>query len=616
ITPSEYNGSKQDTRLTDRPGLQVPLFLVFLAVYLITMVGNLGLILLIWKDPHLHTPMYFFLGGLAFADAWSSSSVTPRMLVILLSQNHIISLVECFTQFYVFAFSATTECFLLVVMAYDRYVAICNPLLYPVSKKQGGFRGIEKIITPSEYNGSKQDTGLTDRPGLQVPLFLVFLIIYLITMVGNLGLILLIWKDPHLHTPIMLVNLLDKSQMISLFECMTQYYFFGSNATTECFLLVVMAYDRYVAICNPLLYPVVMSNRLCMRLITLIQAFTFMTIIVSYTRVLFAILKKKSEKGRSKAFSTCSAHLLSVSLFYGTLFFMYVRPGSGPDQYQDKMYSLFYTIIIPLLNPFIYSLRNKEVLGALRKAGMAEENKTQVTEFILIGLTDRPELHVPLFLVFLVIYLITMVGNLGLIYLIWKDPHLHTPIATTECFLLVVMAYDRYVAICNPLLYPVVMSHKLCTQFIGVSYVIGFLHSAVHVGMLFRLTFCKSNVIPYFYCEILQLFKISCTDPTLNTRLVFIFSAFIQVLTFMTILISYTCVLFSILKKKSEKGRSKAFSTCSAHLLSVSLFYGTLFFMYVRPGSDPAKDHDKMYSLFYTIIIPLLNPFIYSLRNK
>lgn len=295
---------------------------------------------------------------------------------------------------------------------------------------------------------------------------------------------------------------------------------------------------------------------------------------------------------------------------------------------------------------------------------MTEGNKTQVTEFVLTGLTDIPELQLPLFLVFLVIYLITMMGNLGLVALIWKDPHLHTPMylflgslaiadacssssvtpkmlvnflsknhamplfecmaqfyffgssATTECFLLVVMAYDRYVAICNPLLYPVVMSNNLCTQFISFSYFVGFLHSAIHVGLLFRLTFCRSNVIHYFYCEILQLFKISCTDPTVNILLVFIFSAFIQIFTFMTIIISYTCVLFAILKKKSEKGRNKAFSTCSAHLLSVSLFYGTLFFMYVRPGSGPAKDHDKMYSIFYTIIIPLLNPFIYSLRNK
>ncbi|XP_004773054.1 olfactory receptor 5AC1-like [Mustela nigripes] len=295
---------------------------------------------------------------------------------------------------------------------------------------------------------------------------------------------------------------------------------------------------------------------------------------------------------------------------------------------------------------------------------MMETNKTWVTGFILTGLTDLPGLQAPLFLVFLVIYLTTMVGNLGLILLIWKHPHLHTPMylllgslafadacssssvtprmlvnildksqmislfecmaqyyffgssATTECFLLVVMAYDRYAAICNPLLYPVVMSNRLCTWLISLSYVIGFLHPTIHVGLLFRLTFCRSNIIPHFYCEILLLYTISCTDPSINALVVFIFAAFIQAFTFMTIIVSYTCVLFAILKKKSKKGKNKAFSTCSAHLLSVSLFYGTLFFMYVRPGSGPDRYQDKMYSLFYTIIIPLLNPFIYSLRNK
>ncbi|XP_021065249.1 olfactory receptor 5AC1-like [Mus pahari] len=295
---------------------------------------------------------------------------------------------------------------------------------------------------------------------------------------------------------------------------------------------------------------------------------------------------------------------------------------------------------------------------------MTVENQTVVAEFVLTGLTERPELQVPLFLVFFAIYLITMVGNLGLIAVIWKDPHLHIPMylflgslafadacasssvtpkmlvnfltkdhktflvecftqfyffgssATTECFLLSVMAYDRYVAICNPLLYPVMMSNSLCMQFICVSYIVGFLHSAIHVGLLVRLNFCKSNIIHYFYCEILQLFKISCIDPTINVLLVLIFSALIQGFTFMTIIISYFSVLFAILKTKSEKGRRKAFSTCSAHLLSVSLFYGTLFLMYVRPGSGSGEDKDRLYSLFYTIIIPFLNPFIYSLRNK
>ncbi|XP_028719243.1 olfactory receptor 5AC1-like [Peromyscus leucopus] len=293
-----------------------------------------------------------------------------------------------------------------------------------------------------------------------------------------------------------------------------------------------------------------------------------------------------------------------------------------------------------------------------------EVNKTQLTEFVLRGITDRPELQVPLFLVFFFIYVITMVGNLGLIFLIWKDPHLHTPMyfflgslafadactsssvtprmlvnildsgkmislfecmaqyyvfgssATTECFLLVAMAYDRYVAICNPLFYLVVMSNRVCTYLISVSYIIGFLHPLVHVGLLFRLTFCKSNIIDHFYCEILPLYTLSCTDPSINALVVFIFAAVIQAITFMSIIVSYACVLFSILKTKTERGRSKAFSTCSAHLLSVSLFYGTLFFMYVSPGSGPSKYKDKIYSLFYTIVIPLLNPFIYSLRNK
>ncbi|XP_036998629.2 olfactory receptor 5AC2 [Artibeus jamaicensis] len=295
---------------------------------------------------------------------------------------------------------------------------------------------------------------------------------------------------------------------------------------------------------------------------------------------------------------------------------------------------------------------------------MSEGNKTLVMEFVLAGLTERPWLEVLLFLVFLVIYLITMVGNLGLTALIWKDAHLHTPMylflgglafadactstsvaprmlvnfldktamisltecitqfyffassATTECFLLVVMAYDRYVAICNPLLYPVVMSNRLCSRLISIAYAVGFMHPLIHVSLSLRLTFCRSNIIHYFYCEILQLFKISCNDPSINALVLLFFAAFIQISTLMTIILSYTRVLFDILKKKSEKGRSKAFSTCGAHLLSVSLYYGTLMFMYVRPASGLAEDQDKVYSLFYTIIIPLLNPFIYSLRNK
>ncbi|XP_020007549.1 olfactory receptor 5H17-like [Castor canadensis] len=295
---------------------------------------------------------------------------------------------------------------------------------------------------------------------------------------------------------------------------------------------------------------------------------------------------------------------------------------------------------------------------------MEKENSTWPADFVLTGLTRLPQWKAPLFLVFFLVYLTTVAGNLGLICLIWNDPHLHIPMylclgnlafvdtwlsstvtpkmllnlldqgnvislsecmiqffsfvvsVTTECFLLAVMAYDRYVAICKPLLYPMIMTNRLCVRLLVLSLVGGFLHAVIHESFLFRLTFCKSNIIDHFYCDVIPLLKISCTDPSINYLIIFVFSGSIQVFSILTILISYTFVLFTILTKKSEKGIRKAFSTCGAHLLSVSLYYGTLLFMYVHPASSEADDQDMIISLFYTVIIPVLNPIIYSLRNK
>ncbi|XP_006167287.1 olfactory receptor 5H2-like [Tupaia chinensis] len=295
---------------------------------------------------------------------------------------------------------------------------------------------------------------------------------------------------------------------------------------------------------------------------------------------------------------------------------------------------------------------------------MEKENMTFLTEFILTGLTYQPEWKIPLFLLFLVIYLTTIVWNLGLIVLIWNDPHLHIPMylflgnlafvdtwmsstvtpkmlvnflsknkmislsecmiqffsfviaGTTECFLLAAMAYDRYVAICKPLLYPVIMTNRLCNWLIFLSFVGGFLHASIHEGFIFRLTFCDSNIIHHFYCDIIPLLKITCVDNSVNFLMIFIFAGSIQIFTITTVLMSYSLVLFTILKKKSVKGIRKAFSTCGAHLLSVFLYYGPLFSMYVLPKSAQADDKDMIDSLFYVVIIPLLNPIIYSLRNK
>ncbi|XP_058411641.1 olfactory receptor 5H2-like [Diceros bicornis minor] len=295
---------------------------------------------------------------------------------------------------------------------------------------------------------------------------------------------------------------------------------------------------------------------------------------------------------------------------------------------------------------------------------MGKENATLLTEFIITGLIYQPEWQIPLFLVFLLIYFITIVGNLILIALIWNDPHLHIPMylflgslalvdaslsstvtpkmlvnffatskmislpecliqffsfaisVTTECFLLATMAYDRYVAICKPLLYPVIMSNRLCSSLLNLAFLGGFLHALIRTGFLFRLIFCNYNIIHHFYCDIIPLLKISCTDPSINFLMIFIFAGSIQVFTIVTVLVSYTLVLFTILKRKSVQSIRKAFSTCGDHLLSVSLYYGPLAFMYACPRSTQGDDQNMMDSRFYTVIIPMLNPIIYSLRNK
>lgn len=186
----------------------------------------------------------------------------------------------------------------------------------------------------------------------------------------------------------------------------------------------------------------------------------------------------------------------------------------------------------------------------------------------------------------------------------------------TECFLLAAMAYDRYVAISNPLLYRIIMSQRVCVQLIIAPYLLGVLNAMTHTTLTFQLTFCNSNVINHFFCDIPAVIALSCSDTQLNKRVLFGLSCTFGIVSTSIIIISYTYIVTAILRIPSTAGRHKAFSTCSTHLTVVSIFYGTLFFIYVRPSSRYSIDEDKMVSMFYTVIIPLLNPLIYSLRNK
>ncbi|XP_035957405.2 olfactory receptor 5M5-like [Halichoerus grypus] len=295
---------------------------------------------------------------------------------------------------------------------------------------------------------------------------------------------------------------------------------------------------------------------------------------------------------------------------------------------------------------------------------MARGNQTTVTEFVLMGFTDRPELQLPLFVVFLVIYLITLVGNLGMMVLIKVDLKLHTPMyyflshlafidvcysssigpkmmqnllvkkktisfsgcfaqlyftsafATTECFLLATMAYDRYMAICNPLIYTAIMTQRVCKELVIGVYTYGFLNSVIQTVLTFQLSFCDSNIIHHFYCADPPLLALSCSDIGNKEKPLLIFSAVNLTGSLLTVLISYMCVLFSILKIQSAEGKCKAFSTCASHLTVVVIFYGTLFFMYLQqPKAGDSWKYNKVVTVFYSLVIPLLNPLIYTLRN-
>ncbi|XP_042538715.1 olfactory receptor 150-like [Dipodomys spectabilis] len=294
---------------------------------------------------------------------------------------------------------------------------------------------------------------------------------------------------------------------------------------------------------------------------------------------------------------------------------------------------------------------------------MAPGNHSTVTEFVLAGLTEKPELQLPLFLLFLGIYVLTVLGNLGMIVLIALSSHLHTPMyyllsslsfidlchstvitpkmlvsfvaentisypecmaqlyfflvfVIAECHMLSAMAYDRYVAICKPLLYNATMSRGVCAWMVAGVYSVGLIGATAHTVCMLRVNFCRANTINQYFCDLFPLLELSCSSIFINETVVLCLSTFNIFVPTLTILGSYIFIIASILRIRSAQGRSKAFSTCSSHLSAVSLFFGSLAFMYLRPSSISSRDHGKLSSVFYTTVVPMLNPLIYSLRNK
>ncbi|XP_030398647.1 olfactory receptor 11A1-like [Gopherus evgoodei] len=284
-----------------------------------------------------------------------------------------------------------------------------------------------------------------------------------------------------------------------------------------------------------------------------------------------------------------------------------------------------------------------------------EDNQTIITEYILLGFGNLPELQILLFLVFLVIYIVTMSGNILIVALVVADQHLHTPmyfflgnlscletcytltilprllaslltgdrtisvsgcfaqfycfgcLITTECYLLAVMSYDRYLAICKPLHYATLMNSRLCLQLATESWISEFLTCVITMWFMLQLTFCGPNEIDHFF---------SCSDTSMITLVSFILASINTPCPFLLTVTSYVCIIATILRIPSTTGRQKAFSTCSSHLIVVTVFYGTLMTVYLLPKTKTLKALNKVFSVFYTVLTPMLNPLIYNLRNK
>ncbi|KAM4843837.1 olfactory receptor 1E2-like [Thomomys bottae] len=295
---------------------------------------------------------------------------------------------------------------------------------------------------------------------------------------------------------------------------------------------------------------------------------------------------------------------------------------------------------------------------------MMGRNQTVISEFLLLGLPIQPEHQHLFYALFLITYLTTILGNGLIIVLIRLDAHLHTPMywflsnlsfsdlcfssvtmpkllknmqnqlpaipyagcltqmyfflffGDLESFLLVAMAYDCYVAICFPLHYSSLMSPKLCVGLVALSWVLTSSHAMLHTLLVTRLAFCEDHVIPHFFCDLSALVKLACSDTRVNELVIFIMGGLVVVIPFLLITVSYARIVSSILKVPSSRGIYKVFSTCGSHLSVVSLFYGAIIGLYLCPSADNSRVKETVMALMYTVVTPMLNPFIYSLRNR
>ncbi|XP_061448077.1 olfactory receptor 6B1-like [Rhineura floridana] len=343
-----------------------------------------------------------------------------------------------------------------------------------------------------------------------------------------------------------------------------------------------------------------------------------------------------------------------------------LEPDAGVKD-SKGCFELILLLVIEVTNQLIIEQTCLKCADLLYMPFLQEQhgvNQTMITEFILLGFGGNQEVQIVLLLLFLVIYIVTVSKNLLIILLVVSDQHLHTPmyyflgnlscletfysstilprmlyslltgdrsisfvgcvtqfyifdiLVTTECFLLAAMSFDRYLAICKPLRYATQMTDRLCVKLAAGSWVSGSLAATITTSFMSQLFFCNANEIDHFFCDLGPVIDLSCSNTQIIDISVFIVSSLCSFPAFLLTLASYVCIITSILRISSTTGRQKVFSTCSSHLIMVTVFYGTLIIVYILPKTNILRDLNKLFSLLYTILTPLLNPLIYSLRNN
>ncbi|OBS74315.1 hypothetical protein A6R68_15148 [Neotoma lepida] len=566
-----------------------------LLIYFIAFTGNAILVLLIWADSRLHTPMYILLSHLSLIDLALISTTVPKMAINFFSRKKSISKVACGTQIFFFFALGGSECLLLTLMAYDRYVAVCNPLRY-------------SIIMNSRV---------------------------------CLWMALASWGGGALNS---LINTIY-----------TMHFPFCGSREIHHFFCEMPAVLK-LSCEDTSLYETVVSV-ICIVFVLLPLGL----IMSSYLLIFLTVLRMNSPEGRRKAMATCSSHLAvnhRVSCSENT------KEHLGSNRETISGYEIWRT---PALRLQASDLGTELVLSPHRAAQQEMGTKPwnySTTGFVLTSLFNNSQLHLFLFSMVVLVYILAMAGNTAMVLLIWMDTRLHTPmyfllsqlsfldifftsvtvpkmivgflfgwtsisfggcgaqmfffmfLGAAECLLLALMAYDRYVAICNPLRYPVLMSRRVCLLMVVASWLGGSLNASIQTSLTLQFPYCGSRKISHFFCEVPSLLMLACADTEAYEQVLFVTGVVVLLVPITFITTSYALILAAVLRMRSVEGRQKALATCSSHLTVVNLFYGPLVYTYMLPASYHSPGQDDVVSVFYTVLTPMLNPVIYSLRNK